>query len=116
MRAVCWEGRGDVRVQEVDDPHIQHPRDVIVRITSTAICGSDLHLYDVFVPFLKPGDVLGHEPMGIVEEVGSEVKKLRKGDRVVIPFTVSCGDCWFCQNQLFSCCDNTNPEPQKKIA
>jgi threonine dehydrogenase-like Zn-dependent dehydrogenase len=116
MRAVCWEGRGDVRVQEVDDPHIEHPRDVIVRITSTAICGSDLHLYDVFVPFLKPGDVLGHEPMGIVEEVGSEVKKLRKGDRVVIPFNVSCGDCWFCQNQLFSCCDNTNPEPQKQIA
>ena len=112
MRAVCWEGRADVRVESVDDPQIQDPRDVIVRITSTAICGSDLHLYDYFIPFIKPGDVLGHEPMGYVEEVGSQVRKFRKGDRVVVPFTVSCGECWFCQRQLYSCCDNTNPSKE----
>ena len=116
MRALCWHGRGDVRVDQVDDPQIQDPRDVIVRITATAICGSDLHLYDAFVPFMKPGDVIGHEPMGIVEEVGSEVRKLKKGDRVVVPFTVSCGQCWFCQRKLFACCDHTNPEPNHSIA
>lgn len=100
----------------MDDPRIEDPRDVIIRVTSTAICGSDLHLYDFFVPFMKPGDVVGHEPMGIVEEVGSEVRRLRKGDRVVVPFTISCGECFFCRKQLFSCCDTTNPEPKRKVA
>ncbi|MDZ4753004.1 MAG: zinc-dependent alcohol dehydrogenase [Phycisphaerae bacterium] len=116
MRAVCWHGRADVRVDEVDDPIIEDPRDIIVRITSTAICGSDLHLYDMFVPFMKPGDVLGHEPMGIIEEVGRDVKNFRRGDRVVVPFTISCGACWFCKNELFACCDTTNPEPGRTIA
>ncbi len=116
MKAVCLHNRGDVRVDEVDDPVIQDARDIIVRITSTAICGSDLHLYDFFVPFVKPGDVLGHEPMGIVEEVGSEVRTFKKGDRVVVPFTISCGECWFCRQHLFASCDRTNPDHQKKIA
>jgi threonine dehydrogenase-like Zn-dependent dehydrogenase len=115
MRAICWHGKGDMRVDTVDDPRIEDPRDVIIRVTSTAICGSDLHLYDFYVPFMKPGDIVGHEPMGIVEEVGRDVKKLQKGDRVVVPFTISCGECWFCQRQLFSCCDTTNPEPTRKI-
>jgi len=116
MRAVCWHGRADVRVDEVDDPIIEDPRDIIVRITSTAICGSDLHLYDLFVPFMKPGDVLGHEPMGIIEEVGRDVKNFRKGDRVVVPFTISCGACWFCKNELFACCDTTNSEAGRAIS
>jgi len=116
MRALCWHGKGDMRMDRVPDPEIEDPRDIIVRITSTAICGSDLHLYDGYVPFMKPGDVIGHEPMGIIEEIGSEVRFLRKGDRVVVPFTVSCGECWFCQRQLFACCDRTNPPKQAKLA
>ena len=84
MRAICWHGKGDMRVDTVDDPVIEDPRDVIIRVTATAICGSDLHLYDFFVPFMKPGDIVGHEPMGIVEEVGAEVRRLRPGDRVVV--------------------------------
>lgn len=116
MRALAWHGRGNMRVDDVPDPRIEHPRDVVVRITSTAICGSDLHLYDGYVPLMKPGDVLGHEPMGIVEEVGDLVRNLRPGDRVVIPFTVSCGECWFCQRGYFSACDTTNPEGQRQIA
>ena len=115
MRAICWHGKGDMRVDTVPDPRIEHPRDVIVRVTSTAICGSDLHLYDGFNPFMKPGDIIGHEPMGVIVETGSEVSRLQKGDRVVVPFTISCGDCWFCQRQLFSCCDNTNPEGKREI-
>jgi threonine dehydrogenase-like Zn-dependent dehydrogenase len=93
------------------------PTDAIVRITSTAICGSDLHLYDGFNPFMEPGDILGHEPMGIVEEVGPAVKRIKKGDRVVIPFTISCGACWFCQNNLYSVCEtsNRNPEIPRKL-
>ena len=108
MKALTWHGRSDVRYETVPDPSIVDPTDVIVRITSTAICGSDLHLYDGFLPFMEPGDVLGHEPMGIVEEVGSEVRRLRKGDRVVVPFTISCGACFFCQKTLYSLCDTSN--------
>jgi threonine dehydrogenase-like Zn-dependent dehydrogenase len=115
MRAICWHGRADMRVDRVDDPRIEHQRDVIVRITSTAICGSDLHLYDGYVPFMKAGDIVGHEPMGIVEEVGRDVRTLRKGDRVVVSFTISCGDCWFCQRQLFSSCETTNPPGKREV-
>lgn len=112
MKAICWYGTGDVRCETVPDPKIEDPRDVIVRITSTAICGSDLHLLNGFVPTMEKGDVLGHEPMGIVEEVGANVAKLRKGDRIVIPFQICCGGCWFCQKQLWSLCDTTNREPE----
>ncbi len=116
MKALTWQGRSDVSYDTVPDPSIIDPTDAIVKITSTAICGSDLHLYDGFVPFMEQGDVLGHEPMGIVEEVGPEVTRLKPGDRVVIPFTISCGACYFCQKTLYSLCDvsNRNPEiPQK---
>jgi threonine dehydrogenase-like Zn-dependent dehydrogenase len=112
MRALCWHGKGDVRVDTVPDPKILEPRDAIVQITATAICGSDLHLLDGFQPTMKSGDVLGHEPMGIVVEVGSAVTKLRKGDRVVVPFTISCGECWFCQRGEFSLCDESNPNAE----
>lgn len=112
MKAICWHGTGDVRFESVPDPRIVDPTDVLVRITSTAICGSDLHLFDGFMPTMQAGDVLGHEPMGIVEEVGKEVRKLAKGDRVVIPFTISCGQCWFCQRQMFSLCDTSNPNAE----
>ncbi len=112
MRAICWHGTNDVRVDTVPDPKIADPGDVIVRITSTAICGSDLHLLDGFMPTMQEGDVLGHEPMGVVEEVGRNVRKLKKGDRVVVPFTISCGSCWFCQRQLYSLCDTSNPNAE----
>src|SRR4051812_17799907 len=108
MKAIVWHGTGDVRCETVPDAKIEEPTDAVVRITSTAICGSALHLYDGFMPTMKSGDVLGHEPMGIVEEAGRDVKNLRKGDRVVIPFTICCGSCFFCQKQLWSCCDNSN--------
>ncbi|HWV84065.1 MAG TPA: zinc-dependent alcohol dehydrogenase [Capillimicrobium sp.] len=107
MKAVTWHGRRDVRVDTVPDPAIEDPRDVIVRITSSGICGSDLHLYEVLGPFLEPGDILGHEPMGIVEEVGSGVSSLAAGDRVVIPFNMSCGTCWMCGEGLHSQCETT---------
>jgi len=109
MRAVCWWGKGDVRVLDVPDPEILNPHDAIVRITLTAICGSDLHLYDGVVPTMMRGDILGHEFMGEIVEVGSEVRKLKAGDRVIVPFPIACGRCWFCQNKLWSLCDNTNP-------
>ncbi len=109
MRALCWYGKEDVRVETVPDPQILEPTDIIIEITSTAICGSDLHLYDGFVPTMKEGDVLGHEPMGIVIEKGAAVTNLNIGDRVVVPFTISCGKCFFCTKTLFSLCDNTNP-------
>ncbi len=108
MRALCWHGKSDVRGDTVPDPTIEDPRDAIVKITSTCICGSDLHMYDGYMPTMKPGDILGHEPMGEVVEVGKDVKKLKKGDRVVVPFTISCGTCWFCQRQLYSLCDTSN--------
>src|SRR5437764_7801761 len=113
MRALCWHGKEDVRVESVPDPTILNPHDAIVRITSTAICGSDLHLYDGFIPAMEEGDILGHEFMGEVVETGREVKKLKKGDRVVVPFTISCGQCFFCKRQLWSLCDNTNPNARK---
>ncbi len=109
MRAVCWNAKHDVRVETVPDPHLISPRDVIVRVTLTAICGSDLHLYDGYIPTMQAGDILGHEFMGEVVEVGREVKNLQKGDRVVVPFAISCGNCFFCQHDMWSLCDNTNP-------
>lgn len=113
MKAVRWHGKGDVRVEDAPDPKIEDPRDVVVRITSTAICGSDLHLFDGFVPEMKSGDIIGHEPMGEVVETGPEVKNLAKGDRVVVPFTISCGSCWFCEQTMYSLCDNSNPNAEK---
>src|SRR5437868_1571830 len=111
MKAVCWMGVDDISVENVPDPKILNPRDAIVRITSTCICGSDLHLYNGFIPTMEQGDILGHEFMGEVVEVGPAVKreKLKVGDRVVVPFTIACGNCFFCKQQLWSCCDNSNP-------
>ncbi|WP_118857714.1 zinc-dependent alcohol dehydrogenase [Sphingomonas mesophila] len=108
MRALTWQGRHDVRVETVPDPEIVNPRDAILKITSTAICGSDLHLYDHYIPTLRAGDVLGHEFMGEVVEVGAK-STLKKGQRVVVPFTISCGNCFFCTKQQYSACDNSNP-------
>jgi threonine dehydrogenase-like Zn-dependent dehydrogenase len=112
MKALCWHGKADVRCDTVPDPKIEQPTDVIIKITSTCICGSDLHLYDMYLPAMMPGDILGHEPMGVIVEVGSAVTKLKKGDRVVVPFDIACGQCWFCVRQLYSCCDNTNPNAE----
>jgi threonine dehydrogenase-like Zn-dependent dehydrogenase len=109
MKALCWYGKNDVRIGQVPDPKILNPRDAIIKITSTAICGSDLHLYNGFIPTMKEGDILGHEFMGEVVELGSEVKNLKKGDRVVVPFTIACGNCFFCKRDLWSLCDNSNP-------
>ncbi|MGL5793684.1 MAG: alcohol dehydrogenase catalytic domain-containing protein, partial [Waterburya sp.] len=109
MKAVCWHNRHDVRVETVPDPKILNPRDAIIKITSTAICGSDLHLYEGNIPTMQSGDILGHEFMGEVVEVGNEVKNLQAGDRVVVPFAISCGSCFFCQKDLWSLCDNSNP-------
>jgi threonine dehydrogenase-like Zn-dependent dehydrogenase len=109
VKALCWQGKNKVEVENVNDPVILNPRDAIIRVTRTAICGSDLHLYDGYIPTLQPGDVLGHEFMGEVVEIGREVKKLQKGDRVVVPFTIACGQCYFCKHELWSACDNTNP-------
>ena len=107
MKALTWHGRRDVRVDEVPDPRIEHPTDAIVKITSTAICGSDLHLYEIFGPFIDSGDILGHEPMGVVVEVGSAVTNLAVGDRVVVPFNISCGHCFMCRRGLQSQCETT---------
>jgi threonine dehydrogenase-like Zn-dependent dehydrogenase len=107
MKAVTWQGMEDVRVADVPDPRIEEPTDAIVRVTSTGLCGSDLHLYRVLGPFIDSGDVLGHEPMGVVEEVGAQVEHIKKGDRVVIPFNISCGHCWMCDQQLFAQCETT---------
>src|SRR5574338_1139783 len=109
MKANCWMGKKKVSVQNVPDPKILNARDAIIRVTSTAICGSDLHLYNGFVPSMERGDILGHEFMGEVVEVGSGVKNLKAGDRVVVPFPISCGNCYFCQNGLWALCDNSNP-------
>jgi threonine dehydrogenase-like Zn-dependent dehydrogenase len=112
MKAVTWQGRRDVRVEDVPDPRIEDPTDIVVRITTTGLCGSDLHLYEVLGPYIDPGDVLGHEPMGIVEEVGREVTAVKAGDRVVIPFNIACGDCWMCGQGLQSQCETTQVHEQ----
>lgn len=109
MKAVVWHGKGDVRVERVPDPEVINPRDIIVRVTSTAICGSDLHLYDDVIPTMRAGDVLGHEFMGEVVETGPAVANLQLGDRVVVPFPIACGGCYFCERGLWSLCDNSNP-------
>ena len=116
MKAVVWHGRHDVRVEDVDDPEIREPTDAVIRVTSTAICGSDLHLYAKLRPVMKEGDILGHEPMGVVEEVGAEVSHIRPGDRVVVPFNIACGSCWLCERQLFSQCDTTQNKSVRKGA
>ncbi|MDI9830067.1 zinc-dependent alcohol dehydrogenase [Streptomyces sp. KAU_LT] len=107
MRAVTWQGKRDVRVENVPDPRIEEPTDAIIRVTSSGLCGSDLHLYEVLTPFMTPGDILGHEPMGIVEEVGAGVPDLQAGDRVVVPFQIACGDCWMCLTGLPTQCETT---------
>ncbi|QDU30396.1 Glutathione-independent formaldehyde dehydrogenase [Anatilimnocola aggregata] len=112
MKALCWHGTGDVRVDTVSDPKIQEPRDAIIRITASGICGSDLHLLNGYMPTMKAGDILGHEPMGEVVELGSAVHNLAIGDRVVVPFTIACGNCFFCRKTLFSCCDTSNPNAE----
>ncbi len=112
MKALVWHGTHDVRVDTVPEPKIQDPGDVIVKITSTAICGSDLHLYDGMMPTMEEGDILGHEPMGEVVEVGANVRKLKVGDRVVIPFDIACGECRYCKMGLFSLCDTSNPNAE----
>jgi threonine dehydrogenase-like Zn-dependent dehydrogenase len=109
MKALCWYGKNDVRVETVPEPKILNPRDAIIKTTLTAICGSDLHLLHGCIPSMKEGDILGHEFMGEVLEVGTEVTHLKKGDRVVVPFTIACGRCWFCEQGLTSLCDNSNP-------
>jgi len=109
MRALCWHGANNVKVDTVPDPKILNPHDVIIKVTSTAICGSDLHIYNGYIPTMKSGDILGHEFMGKIVEIGSSIKNLEIGDRVVIPFTISCGSYFFCQKELWSLCDNSNP-------
>jgi threonine dehydrogenase-like Zn-dependent dehydrogenase len=116
MKAVTWQGKRDVQVREVPDPVIQEPTDAVVRITSSAICGSDLHLYEVLAPYMTPGDILGHEPMGIVEAVGSQVENLAVGDRVVVPFGIACGTCWMCTRTLYSQCETTQVTSEGKGA
>ena len=112
MKALCWHGKNDVRIDNVPDPEIMHPRDAIIKVTTTAICGSDLHLLDGYVPTMESGDVLGHEFMGEVVALGAEVKNLKIGDRVIVPFTISCGECFFCKKGLFSCCERSNPNAE----
>jgi threonine dehydrogenase-like Zn-dependent dehydrogenase len=109
MKAVCWMGKSSVETLTVPDPQLLNPRDAIIKVTRTAICGSDLHLFDGFIPTMEQGDVLGHEFMGIVEEVGPAVHNLKRGDRVVVPFTIACGSCLFCKKKLWAACDNSNP-------
>ena len=108
MRALTYHGARDVRVESVPDPVIQEPDDVILRVTATAICGSDLHLYRGKIPATEDGDIFGHEFMGIVEEVGPQVTEVKKGDRVIIPFVIACGHCFFCEHELMAACENTN--------
>jgi threonine dehydrogenase-like Zn-dependent dehydrogenase len=109
MKALCWNGKFDIGYEDVNDPEILNPKDAIIRITLTAICGSDLHLYDGYIPTMEKGDILGHEFMGEVVEIGPSVSRLKVGDRVVVPFTIACGSCSHCHNKEFSLCDNTNP-------
>ncbi|MBD0339101.1 MAG: glutathione-dependent formaldehyde dehydrogenase [Thermoleophilia bacterium] len=116
MKALVWHGRRDVRVETVPDPVIREPTDAVVRVTSSGVCGSDLHLYEVLGPFMEPGDILGHEPIGIVEEVGAEVEHIRPGDRVVVPFNISCGACFMCERGLYSQCETTQVREHGKGA
>ena len=109
MKAITWHGKKDVRVENVPEPKMLNKRDAILKINLTAICGSDLHLYHGVIPTMQVGDILGHEFMGEVIEVGTDVPNLKRGDRVVVPFCIACGNCFFCQNQLTSLCDNSNP-------
>jgi threonine dehydrogenase-like Zn-dependent dehydrogenase len=109
MKAVVWRGKEDVRVEQVPEPALQNPRDIIVKVSLTAICGSDLHLYDDFIPTMHSGDILGHEFMGEVIAIGTEIRNLQLGDRVVVPFPIACGSCYFCQNKMHALCDNSNP-------
>jgi threonine dehydrogenase-like Zn-dependent dehydrogenase len=113
MKALCWHGKGDVRCETVPDPKIEHARDAIIKVTACAICGSDLHIFNGVIPEMQSGDVLGHETMGEVVEVGSGNHKLKVGDRVVVPFTISCGECYFCRRGFFSGCERSNPDAQK---
>jgi len=112
MKALTWCGKYDVRVSNVPDPKILDDRDVIIKVTSTCICGSDLHLYDGYIPTMQKGDILGHEFMGEIVETGRAIRDLKIGDRIVVPFTICCGSCFFCKRELWSCCDNTNPNAQ----
>jgi len=112
MRALCWNGVNDLRVERVKDPEIVNPRDVILKVKLSTTCGSDLHFIDGYIPTMRAGDVIGHEFMGEIVEVGRDVKKVKRGDRVVVPSFISCGNCWYCEHQLFSLCDNTHPEPE----
>ncbi len=116
MKALCWHGKRDIRCDAVPDPKIENPRDAIIKVTACAICGSDLHLYNGFMPGMESGDVMGHETMGEVVELGAEVKNLKIGDRVVVPFTISCGECFFCKKGLFSGCERSNPSPNREVA
>jgi threonine dehydrogenase-like Zn-dependent dehydrogenase len=113
MKALTWHGKSDMRYETVHDPKIEHPRDAIIKVTSCAICGSDLHIYNGVIPSMEHGDVIGHETMGEVVEVGSEAKSLKVGDRVVVPFTISCGECFFCKRGYFSACERSNPDHEK---
>ena len=113
MKALCFHGKGDMRLDTVPDPRIEHPRDVVIKVTACAICGSDLHIYDGIIPEMKHGDVLGHETMGEVVDTGSEITGLKVGDRVVVPFTIACGECFFCQRGYFSGCERTNRDFDK---
>lgn len=113
MKAVCWYGAGDVQVRNVPDPRVLNPRDAVIQVTTTALCGSDLHLFNGVIPTMQAGDILGHEFMGRVVEVGRDVQNLKVGDRVVVPFTIACGRCFFCRQQLWSLCDNSNPNASK---
>jgi threonine dehydrogenase-like Zn-dependent dehydrogenase len=113
VKALTWHGKGDVRCETVPDQSIQHPRDAIIKVTACTICGSDVHLYDGVMPAMERGDVLGHETMGEVVEVGSGVHNLKAGDRVVVPFTIACGECFFCRNGFYSGCERTNPDRAK---
>ena len=112
MRALCWNGINNLKVETVPDPEIVNPHDVILRVTMSTTCGSDLHFIDGYIPTMREGDVIGHEFMGVVEEVGPEVKKVKKGERVVVPSFIGCGNCWYCRHDLWSLCDNTNPKAE----
>ncbi|MDP9127185.1 MAG: alcohol dehydrogenase catalytic domain-containing protein, partial [Pseudomonadota bacterium] len=116
MKAICWHGKGDMRCDTVPDPKIEHPRDAIIKVTACAICGSDLHLYAGIIPTMEAGDIVGHETMGEVVEVGSENTKLKVGDRVVVPFTISCGECFFCKKGFYSGCERSNRNAKKAAA